>query len=371
MFTVADARRCALKLFTQSAHLKTLSRSSLLLDADVLLQYILHKPRSWLFAHDNADISTVKEAFYTAAAQRALGLPIAYITGKKDFWTLSFSVSPAVLIPKPDTELLVERSLAVLREKVRKKALLPAPVAQQSPIYFLDPCTGSGCVAVSLLHTLEEEGIHNIYGIALDISREALEIARCNAKRLLSEEAQKRLYIGEGDMHKLPKVLACLLPLQAGSVFSEQHSQPCAQHPELYDEQSVFLPDMVEHLPCCTEWLYTEQQRIHEHLRLTFDLIAANPPYVPSALVKELLSDGRSEPERALDGGRDGLDFIRSLTNNAGTILNDAGVLLSEVGEYHADSARRIFEQAGFADIHIHKDWTHRDRLIEGHLGVS
>lgn len=367
MFTVADARRCALTLFTQSAHLKTLSRSSLLLDADVLLQHLLNKPRSWLFAHDDTDISTVKEAFCTAAERRALGLPIAYITGKKDFWTLSFSVSLAVLIPKPDTELLVERSLAVLRVKVRQKALLPSPAARA--VFFLDPCTGSGCVAVSLLHTLEEEGIHNIYGIALDISREAVNIARCNAQNLLSADAQKRLYIGEGDMRKLPEVLACLAPLSEERVFSGQHPQLCAPHFAMQNaEQSAFFAEIGEQLPCCTEWLYTERQGIHEPPRLTFDLIAANPPYVPSALVKELLSDGRSEPELALDGGADGLDFIRSLTNNAGTVLNDAGVLLSEVGEYHADSARHIFEQAGFADIQIHKDWTDRDRLVEGRL---
>ena len=114
MFTVADARRCAVDLFMQSAILKTQPRSSLTLDADVLLQRFLNKPRAWLFAHDDADISPIWELFYAAIEQRCTGLPIAYITGEKDFWGLPFHVSPDVLIPKPYTDLLVERSLSII-----------------------------------------------------------------------------------------------------------------------------------------------------------------------------------------------------------------------------------------------------------------
>ena len=99
---------------------------------------------------------------------------------------------------------------------------------------------------------------------------------------------------------------------------------------------------------------------------LRFDLIAANPPYVPSTLTQELLKDGRNEPALALDGGSDGLDFIRILTNNTCTVLNRNGVLLSEVGEYHAQAASKLFETAGFSDVRIHQDLTSQDRLIEG-----
>ena len=155
MFTVADARRCAVDLFMQSAILKTQPRSSLTLDADVLLQHFLNKPRAWLFAHDDTDISPIRKAFCAAVERRCTGLPVAYITGEKDFWGLPFHVSPDVLIPKPDTELLVERSLAIIREKAA--ALLP-----EQNLFILDPCTGSGCVAISILHTLEAENIRNL-----------------------------------------------------------------------------------------------------------------------------------------------------------------------------------------------------------------
>lgn len=315
MFTVADARRFAIELFTQSAMLKTQRSTSATLDADVLLQRFLNKPRAWLFAHDDANISSIREAFCAAVERRCTGLPIAYITGEKDFWGLSFHVTPDVLIPKPDTELLVERSLAIVREKA---AALPP----ERPFFILDPCTGSGCVAISLLHTLEAEGIKNSSCIAIDISPAALAIARTNAERLLSAETQTRLHIIAGDMRTLPETLVRL----------RESSSPSSL---------IFKP-------------------------IRFDLIAANPPYVPSALTQKLLQDGRSEPILALDGGSDGLDFIRILANNTRTVLNHNGVLLSEVGEYHSQAARRIFESAGFSDVRIHQDLAGQDRLIEG-----
>ena len=315
MFTVADARRCAVDLFMQSAILKTQPRSSLTLDADVLLQRFLNKPRAWLFAHDDTDISPIREAFCAAVERRCTGLPVAYITGEKDFWGLPFHVSPDVLIPKPDTELLVERSLAIIREK--EAALLP-----EQNLFILDPCTGSGCVAISILHTLESENIRNLCCIAADISPAALAIARLNAERLLSAETQTRLHIIEGDMRTLPETIA---------------------HVRESLSPSFLLTNI-----------------------LRFDLIAANPPYVPSTLTQELLKDGRNEPALALDGGSDGLDFIRILTNNTCTVLNCNGVLLSEVGEYHAKAASKLFETAGFSDVRIHQDLASQDRLIEG-----
>ncbi|UTC54160.1 peptide chain release factor N(5)-glutamine methyltransferase [Treponema sp. OMZ 803] len=315
MFTVADARRCAVDLFMQSAILKTQPRSSLTLDADVLLQHFLNKPRAWLFAHDDTDISSIRKAFCAAVERRCTGLPVAYITGEKDFWGLPFHVSPDVLIPKPDTELLVERSLAIIREKAA--ALLP-----EQNLFILDPCTGSGCVAISILHTLEAENIRNLCCIAADISPAALAIARLNAERLLSAETQTRLHIIEGDMHALPETIARF-------------------------EESLSSSSLISK-------------------PIRFDLIAANPPYVPSTLTQELLKDGRNEPALALDGGSDGLDFIRILTNNTCTVLNCNGVLLSEVGEYHAQAASKLFETAGFSDVRIHQDLASQDRLIEG-----
>ena len=342
MFTVAGARRYAVHLFAQSAILNTQSHSSLLLDADVLLQHFLDKPRAWLFAHDDADISPIREAFCAAAEQRCTGLPIAYITGEKDFWGLSFKVSPDVLIPKPDTELLVERSLAVIKEKA-------AALRQEQTLFMLDPCTGSGCVTISILHTLESENIRNLCCIAVDISPAAISIARLNAERLLSAEAQRRLHIIEGDMRALPETIARFTETLQSNPHSRSGAETCS-----------FLGTAVYE----TAGGVSQPHLVSKALR--FDLIAANPPYVPSGLTQELLKDGRNEPALALDGGFDGLDFIRILTNNTRTVLNRNGVLLSEVGEYHAQAARRLFETARFSNVRIHQDLAGQDRLIEG-----
>lgn len=304
MFTVADARRYALAAFTQSAVFAGHPRSSYTLDADVLLQYFLQKPRAWLFAHSTADISAIKEAFCRAVEKRCTGFPIAYITGEKEFWGLPFSVNPNVLIPKPDTELLVERSLTLIREKA---------ACSNAPLSILDPCTGSGCVIISILHTLYEERLPPVFAVASDISPAALAVARQNIQRLLPPAVQKNVLTVQGDMCTLDK--------------------------------------LVQSLP---------------EARRRFDLITANPPYVPSHLTAMLLKDGRSEPVQALDGGADGLDFIKILANNTPALLHDNGVLLSEAGEYHAAEAALWFEKAGFCDVRIHKDLAQKDRLIEG-----
>ena len=97
----------------------------------------------------------------------------------------------------------------------------------------------------------------------------------------------------------------------------------------------------------------------------SYDLITANPPYVPSRLTESLLEDGRSEPRLALDGGIEGLDLIPPLAENSYLSLNRGGKLFVEVGEYHAAQAAEIFRSAGFSQVQSHKDLAGNDRVIE------
>ena len=97
----------------------------------------------------------------------------------------------------------------------------------------------------------------------------------------------------------------------------------------------------------------------------SYDLITANPPYVPSKLTESLLEDGRSEPRLALDGGIEGLDLIPPLAQNSYLSLNPGGKLFVEVGEYNAAQAAEIFRSAGFSQVQIHKDLAGSDRVIE------
>jgi release factor glutamine methyltransferase len=135
-------------------------------DAEALLLHVLEKPRSWLIAHDTDVLDTKVIAAYEALiARRAAGEPVAYITGRRGFWSLELEVTPATLIPRPETELLVELALRHL----------PTDQALQ----VADLGTGSGAIALAIAHERPQAQVS-----AVDVSAEALSVARGNAQRL-------------------------------------------------------------------------------------------------------------------------------------------------------------------------------------------
>lgn len=142
------------------------------LDASLLLAHLLQKDRTWLLLNQERILeSTVEEQYLSLISQRTAGLSVAYLTGSKEFMGLEFSVSPAVLVPRPDTELLVEKAL----EWLNNKASYPS-----GPPKVLDVCTGSGCIGISLAF------YHPELDLTLsDISKEALAVSKTNAERLL------------------------------------------------------------------------------------------------------------------------------------------------------------------------------------------
>jgi release factor glutamine methyltransferase len=136
------------------------------LEAEVLLAHVLRRPRSHLHAWPDAELDDSQSAlFRQLVARRAAGEPVAYLTGRREFWSLEFEVSDATLIPRPETELLVEQALAVL--------------SAGQPLRVADLGTGSGAVAVALAHERRRWRV-----CASDRSGSALEIARRNAARL-------------------------------------------------------------------------------------------------------------------------------------------------------------------------------------------
>jgi release factor glutamine methyltransferase len=140
------------------------------LDADILLAYVLGRPRSALLAHGELRVPAADAARFQALIERcAAGEPVAYLTGAREFWSLSLLVNPAVLIPRPETELLVERALALCDESSAGDGLL----------HVLDLGTGSGAVALALAAARPQWSI-----TATDRSTAALEVARANARRL-------------------------------------------------------------------------------------------------------------------------------------------------------------------------------------------
>lgn len=147
------------------------------LDVDVLLQFFLNLDKTrLLMSRDETIPDDILLKLNSAVEQRKNGLPVAYITGHKEFFGLDFTVSPAVLIPKPDTELLVELALNSIESEASLKK-----------IRVLDMCTGSGCVGISLFKSLPPGA--QIELTLADISSDALKIAGINAERLLKSAA--------------------------------------------------------------------------------------------------------------------------------------------------------------------------------------
>jgi release factor glutamine methyltransferase len=136
------------------------------IDAEALLLHVLDKPRSWLVAHDTDVLDDqIRAAFEAMVARREAGEPVAYITGRRGFWSLELEVTPATLIPRPETELLVELALERL--------------PPDRPARVVDLGTGSGAIALAIAKERPRAAV-----TAVDLSADALAVARGNARRL-------------------------------------------------------------------------------------------------------------------------------------------------------------------------------------------
>ena len=275
------------------------------LDANILLCHFLNLSKTALICNDSRILTeTELDTIQQGIEKRLSGLPVAYITNHKEFFGYDFYVDQNVLIPKPDTELLVEQALLAV-----DKAFATAP-EKNADYKIADVCTGSGCIAISVLKTLFQKYGSSIKVAASDISKAVLVVAEKNADTLLSQEERQNISFYQGDLFQ---------------AFSSSENQK-------------------------------------------FDMILSNPPYVPTNITDELLSDGRSEPRLALDGESDGLGIIRRLVIEAKNHLKKGGVFFLEAGEYNVEEAGKCLLKAGFTDIFIHKDLAGLLRLVEAHI---
>jgi len=160
------------------------------LNAELLLMFTLNCDRAYLFAHPERELTDEEQSRYDAAlAERARGVPAQYITGHQEFWGMDLIVTPAVLIPRPETEHVIETVLALAAEKPAGGQECPP---HTSPFRILDVGTGSGCIALALAKEFPDAEIH-----ATDISSAALEVARANAVRL---QFEKRIHFHCADL---------------------------------------------------------------------------------------------------------------------------------------------------------------------------
>ena len=164
-----DAMDVRAALAEAMARLRAAQVPSHALAAELLLMHALGRDRAWIYTHPEAPLdSNVAENYFALVARRAAGEPVQYLTGRQEFWGLEFEVTPAVFIPRPETEHVVEVALE----------RLSARGASGQPLRIADVGTGSGCLAVALARELPHAEI-----LATDISAAALEVARRNAAR--------------------------------------------------------------------------------------------------------------------------------------------------------------------------------------------
>jgi release factor glutamine methyltransferase len=168
------------------------------MNAELLLRFVLNCDRVYLFAHPERELTEQEEARYESVlAERARGVPAQYITGHQEFWGMDLIVTPAVLIPRPETEHLIETVLELMARQSpnfskKQQASGAGTAAGALPIRIVDVGTGSGAIALALAKELPDAEIH-----ATDISSAALEIARANAAR---HQLERRIQFHQTDL---------------------------------------------------------------------------------------------------------------------------------------------------------------------------
>jgi release factor glutamine methyltransferase len=275
------------------------------LNAEVLLMFVLGVNRAYLYAHPERELSAEEEARYEEVmAQRATGMPSQYITGHQEFWGLDFVVSPAVLIPRPETEHLVETVLEFAREVPRPK--------------IVDVGTGSGAIALALAHELKNAEVY-----AVDLSADALEIARANAARL---QLDGRVTFAQCDV---------LIPIENSGVIPSGA------------QRSRGTP-IVEG-PCFRD----------------FDFVVSNPPYVGFDEADKVQKSVRDfEPRVAVFAGERGLDVIGPLIEQAHAALEPGGWLAMEIGYSMRDAVVSLLGAEKWEDVRVVPDLQGIPRVI-------
>ena len=256
----------------------------------LLAKHVLKMESNELIIRQEDEVKKEQEEYYKIALAEIInGKPLQYITNKQEFYGSDFYVDENVLIPQPDTEILVEEVLKITD-------------IFDKEVKILDMCTGSGCIGISIAKKNLNEKIYMV-----DISKEAIEIAKKNAKNILGENA--KLEFIESDM---------------------------------FDE-------------------------IEEE----FDIIVSNPPYIKTDEIKHLSEDVQNEPIISLDGGEDGLDFYRILVEESFKYLSDNGYLCMEIGYDQKDKVIDLLKQNGnYKNIKCIKDLSGNDRVIVAQLKI-
>ncbi len=280
------------------------------LAAELLLMHVLGRERAWLYAHPEEMVGqAAAQKYFELVARRAAGEPTQYLTGRQEFWGLEFEVTPDVLIPRPETEHVIEVAL----ERIAGRSASPQ-ISDGAGLRIADVGTGSGCIAVALARELPAAQV-----FATDISAAALAVAQCNAAR-------------HGVASRIHFILGNLLDALEGGAL-----------PPLSGGAGAFpLP---------------------QDARL--DLVVSNPPYVGRSEKEVLPREVREhEPEQALFAGERGLEIYAPLIAQAEKLLGPGGMLVLELGYGAAKAVYALLDQLTWTRVNITNDLAGIPRVI-------
>lgn len=270
-------------------------------------------------------------------SRRAARIPLQQILGQQEFMGLTFQVDENVLIPRQDTETLVELVLAEQKDEPKK---------------VLDLCTGSGCIAISLA---AKGGYADV--TAADLSPEALAVAERNARELL--RGGWRIFSYERGKKNVPDggqpVETLKFKYTAGIKAKPEENGRISAESAVFEEERhfrLYQGDLFAALPQGSR----------------YDILVSNPPYIPSAVIEGLQPEVRDhEPRMALDGEADGLAFYRRIAAQAPDWLNPGGAVYLEIGCDQAEAVSALLADVGFVNIEVFKDLPGLDRVVRAY----
>jgi release factor glutamine methyltransferase len=321
--------RTALKLGI--AQLRAASVPSHTLAAELLLLHATGRTRTWLYSHPEDHLTESESQNYFALIERrAAGVPTQHLTGKQEFWGLEFEVTPDVLIPRPETEHVIEVALDRLALcDLRAKQLQNM---SGENLLIADIGTGSGCIAVALAKELPAAKFY-----ALDISSAALEVAQRNATRLGFSD---RITFLESDL------------LAAISATGAMHFAPLRRK-ESATQQIQKSPESAHESP------------VTSHQSPLFDLIVSNPPYIAHREAATLAVEVRNhEPAVALFGGEEGYELYANLITQSALHLKPGGLLVLELGHDSLPAVQPLFDTPAWANVGVTNDLAGIPRVL-------
>jgi release factor glutamine methyltransferase len=295
------------------------------LAAELLLLHVTRRDRTWLYAHPEELLARETiESYFSLLHRRAAGEPTQHLTGKQEFWGLEFEVTPDVLIPRPETEHLIE--VALDRLAVRELRSARDPKLTGEGLTILDIGTGSGCIAVALAKELPAAKVY-----ATDISPAALAVAQRNSTRL-------------GFTHRITFLESNLL-----SVFSNVGARYIVPLPANQPSPSPS----------------SHQSPVTNHQSPRFDLLISNPPYIGRKEINTLPIEVRNhEPASALYGGDEGYELYAQLIPEAALHLKPGGLLVLELGHDSLPAVRPLLETPQWTNVHVTNDLAGIPRVL-------